>query len=117
MRSKDGTYKVSYVRKWTDDFAPISAGSTVVTRSGEEGNYTYSVGSVTLRKLGQMPADPDKDPYFSTLSAEQREKLFLKKMNILTSLMSSTGKRIGRLGITTTLRPEPGLLTFIKKKI
>ena len=92
IAQQDGTYKVSYVRKWTDDFAPISAGSTVVTRSGEEGNYTYSVGSVTLRKLGQMPADPDKDPYFSTLSAEQREKALAEENEYLNKLNEQYGE-------------------------
>ncbi len=92
IAKQDGTYNVSYVRKWTDDFAPISAGSTVVTRSGEKGSYTYSVGSVALRKLGQMPNNPDKDPYFSTLGAEQREKVLIEENEYLNKLNKQYGE-------------------------
>ena len=87
----DGTYIVSYTRKWTDSFAPISAGSTVVTRTGQEGNYSYMVGSVQLRNLGEMPADPDSDPYFSTLSAEQRTKAIEEEQEYLTKLNQKYG--------------------------
>ena len=87
----DGTYLVSYTRKWTDNFAAISAGSTVVTRSGEEGNYTYSVGAVTLRELGTMPADPDSDPYLKTLSEDQRQNAILEEQEYLTKLNEKYG--------------------------
>lgn len=87
----DGTYIVSYTRKWVDNFAPVSAGSTVVTRTGTEGNYSYMVGSVPLRNLGQMPADPDTDPYFSTLSEEQREKALKEEQEYLTKLNEKYG--------------------------
>ena len=87
----DGTYLVSYTRRWTDNFAAVSAGSTVVTRSGEEGNYTYSVGAVTLRQLGVMPADPDNDPYFSTLSEDQRQNAIKEEQEYLTKLNEKYG--------------------------
>ena len=88
----DGTYIISYTRKWTDNFAAISAGSTVVTRTGEEGNYSYMVGSVYLRNLGEMPADPDNDPYFSTLNDEQRQKALAEEQEYLTKLNDKYGE-------------------------
>ena len=88
----DGTYIVSYTRKWTDNFAAISAGSTVVTRTGEEGNYSYMVGSVYLRNLGEMPADPDNDPYFSTLNDEQRQKALAEEQEYLAKLNDKYGE-------------------------
>lgn len=87
----DGTYLVSYTRKWTDNFAPVSAGSTIVTRMGSAGAYQYAVGSVELRTLGQMPADPDKDPYFSILTTEQRENTLKEEEEYLTKLNEQYG--------------------------
>ena len=88
----DGTYLVSYTRKWVDSFAAISAPSTIITRRGTQGNYTYSVGAVDLRKLGQAPADPAKDPYFATLSQEQRDKAILEEKEYLNKLNNKYGE-------------------------
>ena len=92
IAQSDGTYIISYTRKWTDDFAAVSAGSTVVTRVGEEDNYSYMVGSVYLRNLGEMPADPDSDPYFSTLNDEQRQKALVEEQEYLTKLNEKYGE-------------------------
>ncbi|MBP3924347.1 hypothetical protein J6E39_03805 [bacterium] len=48
----DGTYLVSFLREFTDDFSVVSSASSVVQRlKGENGN-TYMIGANTLRKLG-----------------------------------------------------------------
>lgn len=87
----DGTYLVSYTRKWTDNFAPVSAGSTIVTRSGEEGNYTYSVGAVQLRKLGDESSAAN-DPYLSTLSETQLRNALAEENEYLTKLNDQYGE-------------------------
>ena len=50
IAQQDGSYLVSYVSSWTNDFAPVSAGSGIVTRDG--GNYY--VGSTLLRDMGDI---------------------------------------------------------------
>ena len=75
IAQQDGSYLVSYVSSWTNDFAPVSAGSGIVTRDG--GNYY--VGSTLLRGLGEGIA-PDgtyngDDEYLNSLSQEQRAHL------------------------------------------
>ena len=56
----NGTYLVSYTRTWQDDNAVVSASSSIVTRSGEDGNYIYSVGSKTMRELGSAISFSDE---------------------------------------------------------
>jgi hypothetical protein len=50
-----GTYTVSYMKSYTDDFALVSSASSVITQTGggtTADPYTYSVGAKTLRTLG-----------------------------------------------------------------
>lgn len=56
----NGTYLVSYTRTWQDDNAVVSSSSSIVTRSGEAGNYVYSVGSKILRPLGSAQSFTDE---------------------------------------------------------
>ena len=73
----NGTYLVSYTSSWTDDFAAVSAGSSIVTRAGDEDTgYTYSIGSKELRTLGSITTDDEgnytgNDEYLKTLSKDQ----------------------------------------------
>ncbi len=67
----DGEYKLSYLSQWEDDFAVVSAATSVVTKDG--GSYT--VGAQTLRTLGQTNGNVQNDPYLSTLSKEQLTQL------------------------------------------
>lgn len=46
-----GTYKVSYIRSWTDDFSIVSASPSIVTNMG---GGTYNIGGTKLRLLGQV---------------------------------------------------------------
>ena len=67
----NGTYKVSYIRSWTDDFSVVSAAPSIITEVAA-GN-TYTIGATTLRNLGDAPAGDD--PYYDSLSADQKAKL------------------------------------------
>ena len=60
IAANDGTYKVSYIRSWTDDFAAVSAAPSIITEvtAGAVNNDgkvtttgTYKVGAETLRTL------------------------------------------------------------------
>ena len=84
IAQQDGTYLVSYVSSWTNDFAPVSAGTGIVTRkdAGVADDHTddnYYVGSTLLRELGSgIGADGEytgDDEYLNSLSAEQRKNL------------------------------------------
>lgn len=46
-----GTYKVSYIRSWIDDFSIVSASPSIVTNMG---GGTYNIGGTKLRLLGQV---------------------------------------------------------------
>ncbi len=88
----DGTYLVSYTRKWTDTFAAVGASSTIITRSGNAGNYTYSVGATPLRTLGDDDADAiANDPYLSTLSETQLTKALEEERSHLDKLNKKYG--------------------------
>ncbi len=77
----EGKYLVSYTRSYTDDTAVVSAASSIITRSGEEGNYKYSVGAKELRALGQEPSEEQikNDEYLSSLTEAQLEKLIAEE--------------------------------------
>lgn len=60
IAANDGTYKVSYIRSWTDDFSAVSAAPSIITEvtAGAVDNNgkvtstgTYKVGAETLRTL------------------------------------------------------------------
>ena len=62
IAANDGTYKVSYIRSWTDDFAAVSAAPSIITEvqagamatdgSGKVTTAgTYKIGAETLRTL------------------------------------------------------------------
>lgn len=64
IAQKDGSYLVSYTSSWTDDFAAVSAGSSIVTRNtnntpDDKTDDIYSIGSQTLRKLSMTIPDTD----------------------------------------------------------
>ena len=57
-----GTYKVSYLKQWTDDFAIVSATPSIITRTGTGSTtdpYKYKIGAEELRSLGSWYADDD----------------------------------------------------------
>ena len=111
----DGTYLVSYNRKWTDNFAPVSAGSTIVTRSGQEGNYSYSVGAVPLRKLGDEDSAAD-DPYLSTLSETQLKNALAEENEYLIKLNAQYGEADWQVRYTYNTTSKTWVPYFTKKE-
>ena len=73
MAEADGTYTVSYLSQWEDDFAPVAAATSVVNKATGK----YMVGSTELRVLGEIPnaAAIAADEYLSTLSDDQLDDL------------------------------------------
>ncbi|MFI3301265.1 MAG: hypothetical protein R3Y28_07600, partial [Candidatus Gastranaerophilales bacterium] len=60
IASTDGTYSLSYLRSYTDDFAIVSSTSSIVTQTtdGTTGDVTgYRIGSNTLRSLGVVETE------------------------------------------------------------
>ena len=70
----NGEFLISYTRTYTDTSAVVSTSSSIVTRTGTDGNYSYSVGAVPIRELGDL-TNPEEDPYLSTLTKQQLKKL------------------------------------------
>ena len=54
IAQSNGTYTVSYLSKWQDDYTPVAAATSVITRTGAQGNYTYAIGVNELRALGKL---------------------------------------------------------------
>lgn len=52
IAQSNGTYVISYLSKWQDDYTPVSAATSVIARSGVAGSYKYSIGAADLRELG-----------------------------------------------------------------
>lgn len=68
-----GKYTVSYLRQWTDDFAVVTASTSVVNGSQ---NGPWQVGAQKLRPLGNITAaDIAADEYLSSLSTSQIDQL------------------------------------------
>ena len=89
-----GLYKISYVQTYTNDFAVVSAASSVYTRVGEQQPYEYYYGSTKLRKLGEVTELDDegnyigKDEYLKSLKDPQQiqnliaeEQEYLQQLN------------------------------------
>lgn len=100
----NGQYLVSYVSKWTNDYTPVSAGSGILTQDDVAGTPAnpadddYYFGSVKLRDLyttGDTPsvtdADVMADPYLSTLSQDQLNKLVTEEAQIINMLQEKYG--------------------------
>ncbi len=51
IAQNNGTYTVSYLRTWKDDFSAVAATTSIVTRADDD---TYKVGASVLRKLGEF---------------------------------------------------------------
>ena len=76
----NGEYTVSYLLEWNDDFAAVSAATSIITNDGG----AYYVGDTPLRKLGDT-ANPDDDPYLSTVDdlagLQREEEAYLAALN------------------------------------
>ncbi len=72
IAQSNGTYTISYLSKWQDDYAPVAASTSVVTRTGTEPDYVYSVGTSELRELGTVdPEETDPEKQAAKQAEEQ----------------------------------------------
>ena len=83
-----GTYKVSYIRSWTDDFSVVSASPSIITEV--TANTTYKIGATTLRSLGTAPA-AGTDDYYDSLSGDQKTALLEEEKTFLSLLQETHG--------------------------
>lgn len=130
IAQQDGTYLISYTSSWTDDFAMISAGQSIVTRSGNAGNYTYRVGAKELRQMqtrddGDIDAMSEEelealrgnDEYLKTLSDDQLKNLLKEENNYIQLLNQQYGNAnwmVRYVQNTTTGTWSP---YFVKKEV
>ena len=88
IANPNGSYTVSYLRQWVDDFSAVSAATSVITRNG--GNYF--IGATQLRVMSDAGTKPNdtiikNDPYLSTLEDDQldglmeEEKAYIELLN------------------------------------
>jgi len=118
----DGSYIVSYISSWTDDFAAVAAASSIVTRSGTDPNYNYNIGAKELRSLGNIPVDVDgkytgNDEYLKTLSGDQISALLLEEAeyrDILDKQYGTADWQVRYVQNTTTGTYQP---YFYKKEV
>ncbi len=91
----DGLYLISYTSSWTDDFAAVSAGQSIITRKDKGG--PYFVGSKQLRELTQdltftateYDADGNKvEGGASNLYYDKETKAYYKKYDEATGKFS-----------------------------
>ena len=93
-----GTYKVSYIKSWTDDFSVVSAAPSIITEktagtitNGKvTADGTYLIGSNTLRKLGTAPA-AGVDAYYDSLSTDQKAALLEEERTFQKLLQDTHG--------------------------
>ena len=100
IAKQDGSYMVSYVSSWTNDFAPVANGSAIITRKQNDlktkDDDQYYFGSVELRKLGSISVDEDgkytgNDEYLKTLSTDQIKELQKEEAQYINMLNEKYG--------------------------
>ena len=94
----DGTYTVSYIRQWTDDFSVVGASTSIVNANADKS--VFKVGATTLRTLGTIPTTAEgtydaaaggADSYLESLSADQIKQLQEEEAEYLKLLKSKYG--------------------------
>lgn len=101
MSQADGTYTVSYLRQWTDDFSVVSANTSIVNKRED----VYKVGAKQLR---QMQTRDDKtiealtneelnnirgeDEYLKELSDDQLKNLLKEENEYIELLKNKYGQ-------------------------
>ena len=86
-----GTYKVSYIRSWTDDFSIVSAAPSIITKTEKNGVNTFKIGANTLYKLNTAIANRTDDKYISELSPDQQANLLKEEQAYLNLLQNMHG--------------------------
>ena len=99
IAANDGTYKVSYIRSWTDDFAIVSASPSIITEV-DKNNGVYKIGATQLEGLYDKDTDPTADDlkddartgdYWKSLSTDQRKNLLIEEKAYLDLLRDMHG--------------------------
>lgn len=91
IAQKDG-YTISYLRQWTDDFAVVSASTSIV--NGSQAG-PWKVGATDLRVLGTLPAKVDGkygDDYLDSLTDDQITNLIREEQEYLASCKKELGE-------------------------
>ena len=102
IAQSNGLYLISYTSSWTDDFAAVSAGQSIVTKNKTTG--TYNVGAKELRQMQdrdeatinamteeELDAFKGKDEYLNTLSYDQLRKLMKEESEYIKILNDQYG--------------------------
>ena len=98
IAQNDGTYTVSYIRQWKDDFSVVGAATSIVNANDDRSEF--KVGSATLRTLGTIPTTAEgvydkatggADTYLESLSADQITQLKKEEEGYLKLLKSKYG--------------------------
>lgn len=96
----DGTYKVSYIRSWTDDFSVVSSAPSIITEVTP--NTLYKIGATTLYNLYDKTTNPTaadiadnarEGDYWKSLSPDQRTNLLKEEKAYLDLLREQHGNR------------------------
>ena len=92
IAQSDGKYLISYVSTWVDDFAAVSAASSIVTRTGDgKDAEDYKVGAKTLRLMSADKSADIEDEYLNTLSDDQLKQLLEEERNYIEILKKQYG--------------------------
>ena len=68
IAQSDGTYTLSYLSKWQDDYVPVAASSSIINVQGGK----YYVGSEALRVLGTEDPSVENDEERARKAAEEK---------------------------------------------
>ena len=92
IAQNNGTYTVSYLRTWKDDFSMVAATTSIVTTDANKSEF--SVGSTKLRKIGDQLTDDvvENDSYLKTLSDDQLTQLQKEEDEYLSLLRAKYGE-------------------------
>jgi len=85
VAKNDGSYTISYLRNYVDDFAIVSAVPSRIVKVDDD---TFKVGNTQLWELGDDGDEREaNDPYYASLSDDMKkalieeEKAFIEKLN------------------------------------
>ncbi len=103
IAQNDGTYKVSYLRQWVDDFSVVSAATSIVNTQAKT-TGPYFVGSDKLRKMtdtgSTIPRTSEglydataggSNPYLESLSKDQLDQLVKEEAEYIKLLQAKYG--------------------------
>jgi len=108
IAQQGGNFLISYTRSYTDSQAIVSTVSSIVTRTGDEGNYSYAVGNNSLRSVCKREKQADGSYKYTTdpsitYDAETGEATYSGKDEYLLSLNS---QQLGALVLEESLMYE-----------